>query len=83
MPTDDDSDDGSVSTNALKYIWDGIQIHPKIKAIDTRSKICDYIKRMQSKWKNAELSEKNMGKVLHKVFMSVVNELNNSMPTLI
>ena len=30
-----------------------------------------------------ELSEKIMGKVLHKLFQGVVNELNNTFPTLV
>ena len=43
--TNDDSDDGSISTNYLKDISDGIQIHPKINARYSRLKICDRIKK--------------------------------------
>ena len=41
-------------------------------------KIRDHIKQTQNEWKIAELSLKIMGKVLHKFFNTVVNELNNA-----
>ena len=44
--------------------------------------MCDYNKQTQNEWKWAKLSEKSIGKGLHKVFKNVVNELNNSLTTL-
>ena len=71
--TYDDSDGGSISTNALEYICDGRQIHPYINARDAIFKISDYIKQTQNEWKGEELSAKSMGKGLHKFLKSVVN----------
>ena len=45
-------------------------------------KIRDRIRQAKSECKGAEISAKSMGKGLHKVFKVVVNELNNSLPTL-
>ena len=45
-------------------------------------KIRDHIRQTQNEWKGAELSEKIMGKVLHKLFKDVVNELRNAFPNL-
>ena len=80
--TDHDFDDGSISTNYLEDIWDGIQIHPDINTRDARLKIRDHIKKTKGEWKEEELSEKIMGKGLHKLFKDFVNELKNSLPTL-
>ena len=68
--------------NALKDVQGRSQIHQEINARYDRLKINDRIKQTQSEWKGEELSEKSMGKVLHKVFKAVVNEINNELPTL-
>ena len=52
---DYDSDDGSISTNAIKDIQDGSKIHPEINAIDDILKIYDRIKQTKSEWKGEEL----------------------------
>ena len=53
---DDDSDDGSISTNDLDKIWDGSQIQPEFNTRDAILKICEHIKQTQNEWKVAELS---------------------------
>ena len=68
------SNDRSISTNDLEEIWYGSQIHPYIYSIDARFKIRDHIRQRQNEWKGEELSEKYLGKGLHKVFEAVVNE---------
>ena len=45
-------------------------------------KIRDHVRQVQGEWKVAELPEKGMGKVLHKVFKAVVKSLKNSLPNL-
>ena len=70
--TDNDYDDGYISKNSLGDIWYGIQIHPEINARYSRLKIHDRIKQTQNEFKGAELSDKSMGKVLHKLFKFVV-----------
>ena len=82
LSTDDDSDDRSISTNALKDIWGGSQIHPGINARCTTFKIRYLIKHPQNEWKGAELSTNRMGKGLHKSCKGVVNESNNALANL-
>ena len=53
--TDDDSDEGSISKDALEDIQDGNYIHTDINAIYARLKIRDRIKQAQSEWKVSEL----------------------------
>ena len=74
--------DGSIIKNALEDIHGGIQIHPELNAREARFKIRDLIKQPQNEWKVSELSEKSMVKCLHKLFKTVVNELNNALPNL-
>ena len=80
--TDDESDYLSISTNDLEDILEGSQIHPEINARDDRLKIRDRIRQTQNEWKGSELSEKRMGKGLHKLFKEFVNELKNALPPL-
>ena len=47
-----DSDDGYISKNDLKNIWDGIQIQLDIDSMDARLKIMDRIKQTKE-WKGA------------------------------
>ena len=75
----DDSDDRYISTNSIEDIWYGNQIHPELNTRDDRLKIRDCIKQTKSGWKGSELSANSMGKGLHKLFKTVVNELNNTL----
>ena len=43
--TDNDSDDGSISKNYIKDIWDVIQIDPELNARYSRLKIYDRTKK--------------------------------------
>ena len=80
---DNDSDDISINKNSLENIQGGSQIHPTLISRDAISKIIDRIKQTQNKWKVVELLENSMVKVLHKLFKSVVNELNNALSHLV
>ena len=51
------SDGKSISTNSLEGIWDIKCVHINVKAIYARFKIRDQIRKAQSEWKGAELSE--------------------------
>ena len=70
--TDDEYGDVSISTNAPEEIRDRNYIHSDINLRYSRFKIRDRIRQVQSKWKGVELSEKSMGKFLHKVFKAAV-----------
>ena len=48
LSTYDDYGDGSISTNTLEDIQDGIQMHIDINARDDKSKTRDHIKQTQS-----------------------------------
>ena len=64
--------------NTLEEIRDRSQVHSEINERYHRFKIRDCITRTQNEWKGEELSENSMGKGLHKFFMTIVNELNNT-----
>ena len=65
--------------NALEDIWGVSQIHPEINARDAKYKICDHSRLIQNECKGEELSEKSMGKRLHKIFKAFVTELKNTL----
>ena len=81
LSTEDEYDDGSISTNALEDIRYGSQIKSYINARDGRLKVWDHIKQMENERKGEEMSENSMGKGLHKVSKTVVNELKNAYTT--
>ena len=70
-----ESDSEPMSTNMLEDICDGTQSHPIINRREVSYKIRDHIKLGQAECKGALKSTRNMGKVLHKVFKAVVNEI--------
>ena len=53
--TDDDFDDGYISTNSLEDIWYGKYVHTDINARYDRLKICDCIIKTKSKCKGLEI----------------------------
>ena len=69
---EDNSDDEYISLDTFEDIRGGKHVHPNIDARDARYRIRDHIRKSQSEWTVAELSEKIMGKGLHKVFEVVV-----------
>ena len=71
--TEDDSDDGSISTKAIKYMWNGKHIHTDINTRYVRLKIRYHIIQKTSEWKISEFTENKTGKVLHKLFKPVIN----------
>ena len=73
--TDNDSKDGSISTNNNEDIRDGNYVHPDINRRDARLHIRDHIIQMQVESKWAELPVNRMGNGLHKAFKAVLNKL--------
>ena len=69
--------------NALECIQNGRNVNPYINASYSRLKIHDRINKAQRERKRAELPTKSMRKVLLKLFKAVVNELKNSLSTLV
>ena len=59
----------------LEYFCDGSQNHPNVNRCEARYKIRDLIRQSQSEWKGELKTMQIMGKGLHKVFSTVVNEI--------
>ena len=76
----DESDAEPMSTYMLEDIRDFGQPNLSVNRRETRYKICDCIKQIQTEWKEVLLSTQNIGKGLHKVFKSVVNEISQVLP---
>ena len=68
-------DDDLISTETLHGIRDGNQTHPNIDKREARLAIRDLIKQNKSQWKGALRATYKMGKVLHKVFSTIVSEI--------
>ena len=71
----DESDTELMYMNMLEGICDGDYYHLIINIRETWYKIRACIKQGQSKWKEALLSTRNMGKILQKPFKAVVNKI--------
>ena len=82
MDSGDESEYEPTSTEMLEDICDGSQYHPSVNRRDARYKIFDCIKQRQSEWKGVFKDTQNMGKVLYRVFKTVVNEISQYLPPL-
>ena len=72
MDSGKESDDEPISMDMLGEICDRSQSHTNVNQIEARYKIPDCIQQRQLEWKRALKDTRNMGKVLHKVFKTVV-----------
>ena len=71
----DESDHDLISTEMLEDISDGSQTHLKVNRREAHYKICDSIRQRHSEWRGLLKAMQSMGKVLHKVFLTVVKEI--------
>ena len=78
----DESDHDLISTEMLEDICDISQTHTNVNIRETRYIIRDSIRLTQSEWKESLKSMKSMGKVLHKVFSTVVNDISQELTPL-
>ena len=76
MDSGDESDAEPMSTEMLEHICDGSQSHTNVNRRETRYKIRDSIKQIQSEWREALKLTQNMGKGSHKVFKTVVKNIS-------
>ena len=81
MDSGDESDDEHMSTDMLEYIHGASKSHPSVNRRESRYIIRDCIKRRQTEWKGA-LSNRNIGKGLHKLFKGIVNDILQVLPPL-
>ena len=75
-PSGDDSDAVPMSTDMLEDIPDSSQSRLRINIIEALYKIRGIAKLGQAEWKGA------LGKGLHRVFKTVVNDILQSLPIL-
>ena len=80
MNSGNKSDDEPISTEMLEDIHDGSQYHTNVNKREARYKICYCIKKRQSEWKVELNDTRNMVKLLHKVFKTVVKEIFQDFP---
>ena len=72
MDSGDEYEDEPMSMEMLEDIRYGSESHMGINSREARYKIRDRIKQRQSEWKGSLKATRNVGKVLHKVFKTVV-----------
>ena len=72
MDSGDESYHDLISTEMLEDIRDRSQTHPNVNRIEARYKIRGCINQRQSEWKGSLKSTRRIGKVLHKLFKTVV-----------
>ena len=78
----DESDHDLISTEMLEDIHNISQTHLNVTKREERYKIRDRIRKRKSEWKGALKPTQSMGKVLHKVFSTVVNEISQELTPL-
>ena len=69
-------DDDLIITETLHDIRDGNQTHPKINKREARMAIRDCIKQKKSQRKGALRATNKVGKVLHRVFSTIVSDIS-------
>ena len=68
-------DDDLISTETLHDIRDKNHTHPSIDKREARLEISDRIMQKKPQWKGALRATHKMGKVLHRVFSTIVSEI--------
>ena len=72
LDSNEKSNHDLISTEMLEDIHDGSQTHPNINKLEARCEIRDRVRRKELQWKGALKATRNMGKVLHKIFSTIV-----------
>ena len=72
-------DDDLISTETLHGIRDINQTHPNIDKREARLKIRDRVNQNKLEWKGALRATHKMGKVLHRVFSTIVSEISQEL----
>ena len=79
MNSGNESEHDLIPTKELENFCDGSQSHTNVNKREARYKIRDRIRQRQSEWKGPLKDMQNMGKVLHKVFNTVVKYISQDL----
>ena len=82
IDSNEKSDHDIISTEMLEDIRDWSQTHPNVNKREVRYKIRDRVRKRQSEWKGALKAMWIMGKVLQKVFSTIVKEISQELTAL-
>ena len=82
IDSNEHSDHDLIYTEMLEDICDKIKTHTNVNKRETRCKIRDRINQRQLEWKGALKAMRNMGKGLHKVFITIVKDISQELATL-
>ena len=82
LDSNENTDHKIISTEMLEDIRDGSQTHPTVNKRGARYEICDRIRRKELQRKGALKATCNMGKGLHKVFITTVKDILQELATL-
>ena len=75
LDSNEKSDHNVISTEMLEDIRDGIQTYPTVNKREGRYEIRDRIRQKEYQWKVELKAMRNMGKVLQKVFITIVKKI--------
>ena len=73
------SDHDDISTEMLEDIRDGSQTHLNVNKREAGYRIHDRVGQKEYQWKGALKSTRIMGKGLHKLFSTIVNEISQDL----
>ena len=76
LDSNEQSDHNLISTEMLEDIHDGSQTYPNVNKREACYEIRDRIRQKEPQLKGALKATRNMGKVLHKVFSTIVSEIS-------
>ena len=79
----DKSDHDFISTEMLEDIRDRSQTYPNVNRREARYKKRDHVMQRQSERKGSLKPMQNMGKSLHKLFMTVVKYISQDLTSLV
>ena len=83
MDSGNESDHDPIFTELLEAICDGSQSHPNTNIRETHYKKRDHVMQRQSERKGSLKPMQNMGKSLHKLFMTVVKYISQDLTPLV
>ena len=82
LDSNENSDHDLIYTEMLEDIRDGSKTHPTIDKREAPYEIRDCVRRKESQWKGVLKATRNIVKILHKVFSTIVKDILQELATL-